>query len=52
LLLAHEQINWKTTQHRAAVLELRAQGMTGRAIAKTLGTSNSNVLRLIAPLKA
>jgi putative DNA-invertase from lambdoid prophage Rac len=37
--------------HRDDVLRLRAEGMSGRAIAKTLGTSNSNVFRLIATLE-
>jgi hypothetical protein len=38
-------------EHRDDVLRLRAEGMSGRAIAKTLGTSSSNVFRLIATLE-
>ena len=38
-------------EYRDGVLRLRAQGLTGRAIAKELGTSNSNVFRLIADLE-
>jgi DNA invertase Pin-like site-specific DNA recombinase len=36
--------------HRGAVAKLRAQGRTGRAIAKELGIPSSNVLKLIAGL--
>ena len=38
-------------EYRDEVLALRAQGLSGRAIAKELGTSNSNVFRLIADLE-
>ncbi len=41
----------KTNEHAEAVAQLRAQGLTGRQIARSLGTSNSNVFRLIAALK-
>ena len=41
----------KVNEHHDEVLALRAQGLSGRAIAKELGTSNSNVFRLIATLE-
>jgi DNA invertase Pin-like site-specific DNA recombinase len=41
----------KVNEHHEAVASLRAQGLSGRAIAKELGTSNSNVFRLIATLE-
>ena len=36
--------------HREAVTKLRAQGRTGRAVAKELGIASSSVLKLIAGL--
>jgi DNA invertase Pin-like site-specific DNA recombinase len=41
----------RENEHRGDVARLRAQGLTGRAIARELGTSNSNVFRLIAALE-
>jgi hypothetical protein len=37
--------------HGDSVVRLRAQGRTGRAIAKELGIPSSNVFRLIADLE-
>ena len=45
------QASRRVNEHRDAVARLRAQGLSGRAIAKELGTSNSNVFRLIADLE-
>jgi DNA invertase Pin-like site-specific DNA recombinase len=41
----------KVNEYRDEVLRLRTRGLTGRQIAKELGTSNSNVFRLIADLE-
>jgi DNA invertase Pin-like site-specific DNA recombinase len=41
----------KIDAHRDSVARLRAQGYTGRAIAKELGIPSSNVFRLIADLE-
>ena len=41
----------KVNEHRDAVARMRTRGLSGRQIASELGTSNSNVFRLIADLE-